>query len=189
MSAGTGLETVVGELGDLLRAVDAGSLDALQARVAAAARVYVAGAGRSGLMVRAFAMRLMHLGLAVHVVGDVTTPAFQAGDLLVVGSGSGETGSLCAVARRAKALGGALAVITIVPGSTLGLLADVVVRLDAPSPKAAQRPGAPPHPSVQPMGSLFEQGLLLLLDTIVMRLAATRGAPDSELFARHANLE
>jgi 6-phospho-3-hexuloisomerase len=189
MSAGTELEAVVGELGDLLRAVDAGALGALEARIAAAARVYVAGAGRSGLMVRAFAMRLMHLGLAVHVVGDVTTPAFQAGDLLVVGSGSGETGSLCTVARRAKALGGALAVVTIVPGSTLGQLADVVVRLDAPSPKATQPAGSPPRVSMQLMGSLFEQGLLLLLDTVVLRLAAARGASAQELFARHANLE
>ena len=109
------LEAVLDELGKALRAVDPGELRALQERVGAARRVFVAGAGRSGLVVRAFAMRLMHLGLQVYVVGDVTTPAFAAGDLLVIGSGSGETDSLCAVPRKAKALGGVLAVVTIVP--------------------------------------------------------------------------
>jgi 6-phospho-3-hexuloisomerase len=184
------LDTVVGEVRGVLQAADAGAVRALEERIAAARRVYVAGAGRTGLMVRAFAMRLMHLGLEVHVVGDVTAPAFQAGDLLVIGSGSGETGSLCAIARRAKALGGSLALVTIVPSSTLGQLADAVVRLDAPSPKAASPSGGPPpRASVQPMGSLFEQSLLLLLDVVVMRLAAARGASYQEMFARHANLE
>jgi len=183
------LETVLDELGETMRAVDPGGLRALEERLVAARRVFVAGAGRSGLVVRAFAMRLMHLGLQVYVVGDVTTPAFAAGDLLVIGSGSGETDSLCAVARKAKALGGVLAVVTIVPSSTLGQLAEVVVRVDAHSPKAAAQAAATRRRSVQPMGALFEQTRLLLLDAVVMRLAAARGTSPEELFARHANLE
>jgi 6-phospho-3-hexuloisomerase len=186
----TDLETVLGELHGVLQAVDVGAMRALEERIAAARRVYVAGAGRTGLMVRAFAMRLMHLGLQVHVVGNVTTPAFEAGDVLVIGSGSGETGSLRVIAQRAKALGGTLVVVTIVPTSTIGQMADVVVRLDAPSPKAAPPSGGPlPRASAQPMGSLFEQALLLLLDSVVMRLARARGASSDEMFTRHANLE
>jgi 6-phospho-3-hexuloisomerase len=169
------IEAVLEELGETMRAVDQAALRKLQERLVAARRVFVAGAGRSGLVVRAFAMRLMHLGLHVYVVGDVTTPAFAAGDLLVIGSGSGETDSLCVVGRKAKALGGILAVVTIVPSSTLGQLADVVVRVDADSPKAAAQAGRPPRRSVQPMGTLFEQTMLLLLDAVVMRLAAARG--------------
>jgi 6-phospho-3-hexuloisomerase len=69
---------VLGELGDVLREVDESAVSALQEKLAAARRVFVAGAGRSGLMMRAFAMRLMHLGLAVHVVGDATTPSLYA---------------------------------------------------------------------------------------------------------------
>ena len=183
------IEAVLEELGETMRAVDPESLRKLQERLVAARRVFVAGAGRSGLVVRAFAMRLMHLGLQVYVVGDVTTPAFAAGDLLVIGSGSGETESLCAVGRKAKALGGVLAVVTIVPSSTLGQLADVVVRVNAHSPKAAAQAGGPPGRSVQPMGTLFEQTMLLLLDAVVMRLAAARGTSPEELFARHASLE
>ncbi len=189
MSVTSDLEAVLAEIGETVRAVDPAALQALEERIAGARRVYVAGAGRSGLVMRAFAMRLMHLGLTVHVVGDVTAPAFAPGDLLVVGSGSGETGSLCAVGRKARALGGMLAVITIVPTSTLGQLAEVVVRVDAPSPKAATGASPPPRRSVQPMGALFEQSMFLLLDAVVMRLAAARGASPEEMFARHANLE
>jgi len=184
------LEAVLGELQDVLRSVPAPALQALEERIAAAPRVYVAGAGRTGLMVRAFAMRLMHLGLDVHVVGEVTAPALRPGDLLLVGSGSGETGSMRVLAQRAKALGGTLAVLTIAPTSTIGRLADVLVRLDAPSPKVVPPPGTPPaRASAQPMGSLFEQALLILLDVVVMRLAAARGLSSEGMFARHANLE
>lgn len=184
------LDTIVGEVTRVLQAVDAGAVSALEQRIASAPRVYVAGAGRTGLIVRAFAMRLMHLGMEVHVVGDVTTPAFRAGDLLVIGSGSGETGTLRVLAERSKELGGALAVVTIVPTSTIGRLADVAVRLDASSPKIVPRRGeAPVRVSAQPMGSLFEQALLLLLDAVVMRLAAACSTSSDEMFARHANLE
>lgn len=183
------ISAVLGELGGVLARVDEAALRALEERVAGARRVFVAGAGRSGLMMRAFAMRLMHLGLEAHVVGDATTPSIQAGDLLVVGSGSGETESLRGMARRAREAGAALALLTTVPSSTIGGLADTVVRFDAPSPKAARVPGVAPPPSVQPMGSLFEQALLLSLDTVVLRLATARGASSEQMFERHANLE
>ena len=179
---------VLDELGGVLAGVDESVLRELEAHLAAAPRVFVAGAGRSGLMMRAFAMRLVHLGLESHVVGDATTPSVRAGDLLVIGSGSGETESLCAMARRARHLGAGLALITIVPTSTIARLADPVVRLDAPSPKA-DVPGRGRRVSIQPMGSLFEQSLLLLLDTVVLRLAAARGITPEQMFARHANLE
>src|SRR5437868_8212472 len=114
------LKTVLDELGETMRALDPGGLRALEEQLVAARRVFVAAAGRSGLVVRAFAMRLMHLGLHAHVVGDVTTPAFAAGDLLVIGSGSGEPESPGALGRKANTLGGVLAAVTIVPSPTLG---------------------------------------------------------------------
>jgi 6-phospho-3-hexuloisomerase len=183
------LEAIGEELAGVLRDVDPERLDALQAEVQSAARVYVAGAGRSGLVMCAFGMRLMHLGLAVHVVGQVTTPAFARGDLLVVGSGSGETGSSCMLARKARALGGRVGLVTFAPGSTLGQLADVVLPIDAPSPSAALEPGRPPRASVQLLGSLFDQALLVTLDALALRLARGRGERADALLARHANLE
>jgi 6-phospho-3-hexuloisomerase len=183
------LTAVLGEIDDVLASVDEAALRALEGQVAGARRVFVAGAGRSGLMMRAFAMRLMHLGLEAYVVGDATTPSIQAGDLLLVGSGSGETESLRGMAQRARQVGAVLALVTIVSSSTIGRLAGTVIRLDAPSPKAAQVAGAALRASIQPLGSLFEQALLLLLDALVLRLAAARGVSPEQMFARHANLE
>ncbi len=176
------------EVGRALQGIDAGECDRLAERILGAKRVFLAGAGRSGLAVRAFAMRLMHLGLSVHVAGDVTTPAIAAGDLLVVGSGSGETASLAAAARKARSVGAAVALLTIHPGSTIGGQSELTVRIPAVTPKAA-RPAAGAVQSIQPMGSLFEQLLGLTFDALVMDLMEHTGVDAGRMFARHANLE
>ncbi len=184
------VDTVLEELAEVLGPVEDGAVEALQARILAARRVFVAGAGRSGLMMRAFATRLMHVGLEAHVVGDATTPAISPEDLLVIGSGSGETASVQAVARRARQVGAALACVTVVPQSTIAKLASPVVELRAPYPKAAASPGGRERPrSIQLMGSLFDQALLILLDVVVLRVAQARGAGPEELLSRHTNLE
>ena len=65
-----------------------------------AKRIFIAGRGRSGLMVNCFAMRLMHMGKKVFVVGEIVTPSIEKGDLLLIASGSGETGSLVSMAKK-----------------------------------------------------------------------------------------
>ncbi len=129
--------TAVDELRVLLEAVDSGQAGRLVRALSAARSIFAAGAGRSGLAMRGFAMRLMHLGMAAHVIGDMVTPAFQAGDLLVIGSGSGATPSLASMAEKAKSLRGTVALVTAAPSSPIGRAADVVVLLPAPTPKSA----------------------------------------------------
>lgn len=177
-------ETVAAELARALRSVEPAVLDALSEALSSAPRIFVAGKGRSGLMMRAFAMRLMHLGLAVHVVDDVTTPALAASDLLIIGSGSGTTATLVRYAERAKALGAGLALVTTAPASPIGALAEYVLVLAAATPRV---PGS--APSIQPMANLFEQSLLLVLDILVMRMAQARGQTTADMMTRHANLE
>lgn len=194
------LDAIGREVQEVLGRIDEAETAALVEAIDRADRVFLAGAGRSGLMMRAFAMRLMHLGLQAYVVGETVTPAVGPGDLLVIGSGSGETSSLRAAAEKAGKLGTELALVTIVPASTIGKLADVVLQVPAPSPKAkpagagsegsgseSLRGGA--VASVQPMGSLFEQALLLLLDGVLLALMERRGADSAGMFTRHANLE
>ncbi len=193
------------EIGGALGAIDAEAGERLEERILQARRVFLAGAGRSGLIIRAFAMRLMHLGLQVYVVGETTTPAIEAGDLLVIGSGSGETAGLLAMAEKARALRAAVALVTIHPGSSIGRQADLVVRLPGTTPKAAPkaqgqagppmsrpgpRPRAPqPQESIQPRASLFEQAMLLLFEAVVLGLMERRGYDPERMFVRHANLE
>ena len=85
-----------------------------------AKRVYVAGAGRSGFIAKAFGLRLMHLGYNTYVVGETITPAFLSGDTLVMFSGSGETHSMVSICETAKELGGKVCLITASPDSKDG---------------------------------------------------------------------
>ena len=178
---------VTQEIGECLQRVPLEQIRSAVAAIDRARRVYVAGAGRSGLAMRAFAMRMMHMGKTVHVVGDVTTPGIADGDLLVIGSGSGSTGSLQVIAERAKKHGALLLLLTIVPDSPIGALADVVVQIPAPSSKAPD--AADTVASLQPMGSLFEQSLFMLGDVLIVALMQKHGLSADTMFARHANLE
>ena len=160
--------------------------DAFAASLLEADRIFIAGVGRSGFAARAFANRLMQIGCTVYIVGDTTTPAFDADSLLVICSGSGETGSLVSMAQKAKQVGGKIALITIAPQSSIARLACCNVFIPAPSPKASAKQTVQ---SAQPMGTLFEQGLWLFLDTIITRLMKMRHISSEEMFFRHANLE
>ena len=142
----------------------------------------------SGLVARAFAMRLMHLGKPVFVVGDVVTPAIGPDDTLLILSGSGETSGLVQIAKKARTIGSTLLVATIQPRSTLGLLADLVLHVNGASPKAVQQ-ATDAVTTILPMGSLFEQSLAILLETTVIRLMEQMKTSEESMFARHANLE
>ncbi len=183
---GPAFSAMLEELASLLAKIDASAVGKLAGAVHSAPNVFTAGAGRSGLLLRCAAMRFMHLGIATHVVGEAVTPALQAGDLLLLLSGSGETGSLLALAGKARTLGARLALVTANTTSTLAGLAELSVIVPAPTPKAAVRDCVA---SIQPMGSLFEQGAFLLLEAVTLELMRRRGNTSEGMFARHANLE
>ncbi|MAS37921.1 MAG: 6-phospho-3-hexuloisomerase [Anaerolineaceae bacterium] len=178
---------VMDELGLALTSVNPEAVTSLRQDILDARRIFVAGQGRSGLRMQAFAMRLMHLDLNAHVVGGVTTPAVNPGDLLIVGSGSGRTESLVHYARRAHDLNAQVSLITIASESPIGKYADSVIRIAAASPKLETPENE--RQTVQPMGSLFEQALGLLLDIVVIQLMDDLTTDQTAMFARHANLE
>ena len=161
-------KAIVTELGECLTKVSPESIETVLDELSKTKRVFLAGAGRSGLAIRCFAMRLMHMRKTVYVVGETTTPRITKDDLLVIGSGSGRTASLFAMAQKAKQIGASLMLVTIDPQSPIGELADCVVQIPAPSSKVQS--DKPLSKSIQPMGSLFEQSLLLLLDSLVEQL-------------------
>ncbi len=177
---------IIDELAANSKQVSADQLEALADAVIASERIFVAGAGRAGFAARAFALRLMHMGLTTFFVGEPTTPSIQPGDLLVIISGSGETGSLAVMANRAKKFGAKLATITIHPEATIGSLADVVVRLPGATPKSALNDTVG---SIQPMANSFEQLSWLSCDVVIMILMDKLHKDADEMFKRHANLE
>jgi 6-phospho-3-hexuloisomerase len=148
-------------------------------------KIFVAGAGRSGLMGRAFAMRLMHVGKEVYVVGETVTPGIEPGDALVLGSGSGETKGLISMAEKARGVGAEVIAVTIAPDSTIGRLATYVVKLPG-SPKD-QTDGS--YHTIQPMASLFEQTMLVFYDAVILRMMEKTGQTNNQMFGKHANLE
>lgn len=176
----TGVDRLIGDAS----AADAASLDDLADLVAGAERVFVMGAGRSGLALRMTAMRLMHLGLPVFVAGEVTTPAIGEGDLLLVASGSGTTSGIVRAAEIAVAAGARVAVITTASESPLSALSTVAVVI----PAAAKRDRSE-SASAQYAGSLFEQIVVLVGDALFHTLWKRSGASADDLWPRHANLE
>ena len=149
-----------------------------------AKKVFVAGGGRSGFMAKAFVMRMMHVGLDAYVVGETVTPNLEVDDIFIVGSGSGETQSLAAMTKKAKSIGATVVAVTINPDSTIGKLADIQIEI----PAQAKAEGASGK-SIQPMGSLFEQSLLLFYDAVILRFMERKGLSSDTMYGRHANLE
>lgn len=149
--------------------------------------IFTAGAGRSGLAIRAFANRLMHLGFAVSCVGEIANPHTKEGDLLMIGSGSGETESLVALARKAKKNHLKIALITTDGTSSIAQMADAVVVLPGVSPK--WKNGGNGFTSIQPMASAFEQLCFLVYDSVIMELMERMGETSESMFERHADLE
>ncbi|KQW05639.1 3-hexulose-6-phosphate isomerase [Leifsonia sp. Root4] len=162
----------------------AAQLSALTESVANADRVFLVGAGRSGLALRMTAMRLMHLGLSVHVVGDVTTPAIRSGDVLLTASGSGTTGGIVRAAQSAVNAGASVAAITTAASSPLAALAATLVVV--PAAGKLDRSGSA---SSQYSGSLFEQLVVVIGDALFHTLWQRGGSSADELWSLHANLE
>jgi len=174
---------ILGEVKAVVELTEPEPVERLLDALASARRIYVAGEGRSGLVARTFAMRLVHLGLTAYACGETITPAIGAGDLCVACSGSGTTPITCHRAQQSRGVGAAVAAIVAAPGTALGAEADIEVVLPAPT-KLSQASG-----SHQFGASLFEQSLLIFLDALVLLLQERRGASPESMFAKHANLE
>lgn len=182
----TKLKKILEEINDVVNKVDNEKIKEIVSCIVDAPQIFITGVGRSGYMMRAFAMRMMHGNLNAFVVGDTSTPAARKGDLLILGSGSGETESLKAYAKKAKKIGLHIITITSFPESTLGSMADFVLQVSAPTPKSEKESRLT---SIQPMANLFEQSLLLYLDALVMEIMEVKGLTSDQMFNRHANLE
>ena len=176
-------ETVVDENKKTLLDVDTDEVDTLLDAMASAKKIQVFGMGRMKCAVRAFTMRLMHMGLDAHVIYDTTCPNIGKGDLLIVNCGCTAVGLV--VIRLAKKAGARICVITAHPESEAGQLADFTVRL-----KGQVNPGNPDEiPSIQPMAALFEQAIFLFEDILIMMLMEKLNITPEKMARRHTNVD
>ena len=149
--------------------------------------IIVVGAGRMGMMLQSFSMRLCHLGFNSYVVGCVNCPPICSKDLLLVASSSGETPTVREIVKKAKEAGAEIITITAKPESTIAKLSSKTVYLEAPSTIKMDKKSS--LVSKQPMKTLFEQSLFIILESMVLQIMKKTNQTADDLSGRHANLE
>ena len=163
--------------------------------ITTADNIFVTGAGRSGLAAKAFAMRLMHLGLSSYVVGETISPAINAGDCILAISGSGETNTIVTAAKISKKRGAKFLALTSYPESSLGQLADGLIRVkgrtkvEVDDENYLKRQIKGNYTSLTPLGTAFELTSLVFLDGLVSELMEHMGKTEEDLKNRHTVLE
>ncbi len=188
------MENIVDHVKFTAEQLDDSQINKFITLVEQAQKVYIYGAGRSGLVAKAFAMRLMHLGITVHVVGEITTPSIEPDDIFITISGSGETTSVVNSSKIAKSVGAKVIAITSYPNSTLGKLADEIVLvpgrvIDPGSRDFHIRQIKGEHYTLAPLGTLFEVSVLIMLDGLIAELMNRLKKSESDLRKRHATIE
>jgi 6-phospho-3-hexuloisomerase len=181
----TKISTILAEISTVLSKVEDSQVNLMIDQILKANKIVVCGAGRVGMAIRGFGMRLGHFGFNAYTLGDSTVPGIAEGDLLIVASGSGETQTifdLVAIASNNKCN---IVAVTGNPDSRIGKLADVVVKIAAPSKtKAIEN-----FISVQPMTTLNEQSLGIFFDAVCLKIMDRTGENHDKMWARHSNLE
>ena len=177
--------TILDELEQVFRETDVGQERLFIQAIVSSNKIVCVGAGRVGLALAGFAKRLRHLDKDAFWIEDATLPRMGAGDLMVIGSGSGETETIVTLANLGKREGLDIALVTATTQSRLVALADVSVVLQCPSKTASENVLS----SVQPMTTLFEQATQLYLDAIVLELMEELNLSDSDMRGRHNGIE
>jgi len=179
------LKTVLSELQSALLAVDEDEIEAFVVSLMRTNRVFAVGVGRVQLSLLAFVKRLNHLGIKATYVGAIDEPAIGEGDMLLIGSGSGETAVPVTVAKIAQKYGARIVHIGSNTHSTVSSIADLTVRIPCRTKLALEDE----INSIQPMSSLFEQSLLIFFDVVSLLLIEKKGIDIKALWHTHANLE
>ncbi|MBW8637840.1 SIS domain-containing protein [Hoeflea sp. WL0058] len=180
------VDRVLAELRPGLSAEVLEQVDDLARALTAARRIACYGVGREGLMMKALAMRLFHLGLDAHVVGDMTTPPMTTQDLLVASAGPGHFSTVEALMDVAKEAGAKVICVTAEPDGVVPKKADLVIHLPAQT-MAADRGDA--ATSILPMGSLYEALMFLFFEILVLDLRDRMEISPDAMRANHTNLE
>ena len=162
-----------------------------------AKRVFIYGMGRSGLVAKAFAMRLANLNFQVYIVGEVTTPSIREYDLLFVISGSGNTKSIVRAAEIAKEKNAKVSAITSNPGSYVAKLANTFVIVPGRTKEDVEdlkkeylvNQLRGDHIPYSPLGTLFEDTCLILLDAAIVQIMHEKGVSEKDMKERHTNIE
>lgn len=177
------IQEVMNENSQVMAKVDEQQLQKILPLFTKQRRIFVRGAGRSGFQAKSFAMRLMHLGYEVYVLGETITPSVQEGDLFIAISGSGTTKGVLMDAKSAQEKGLTLLVFTGDSQASLAQFADeMVIILGATKTRSGIA-------SIQLLSSLFDQTLHITLDVLCLMLSRQQSATNDEILQTHVNIE
>ncbi len=188
---------LLGQIGQVLSKVDTGRLEELVKLLMDCQRLFVMGAGRSGLVGRFFAMRMMHLGKEVYVVGETNTPRIEEGDLLLLVSASAGSPVFESAVQKSLDQGAGVALVTQMRPETERALPGLVhccielerrANLQERWSYSRNAPGQKPV-NPFPMGSLFECSALVMLESLVSMIILRQQVPEQEMIDRHSILE
>jgi 6-phospho-3-hexuloisomerase len=177
------LNEIVNELDRTSSQISEEQIQSLIDQIDSHKRIFVYGTGRSGLMLKTFAMRLMQIGRTAYVVGETTTPSVEPGDLLIVASASGTTRSVVDAAASAVKQKVDVVAITGKQDSDLSAIVEPLIRIEVSTKFSTS------SNTVQPLGSLFEQMLLLVFDGTILRMSRRQTGTNSAMAKRHASIE
>lgn len=178
-------ERVCNEICTVLQAVEEENVQKMAEMIISAEKVFVIGVGRVFIMLKAFVKRLNHLGIPAYYVGAVDEPAITSKDVLIVGSGSGESVIPVTIVQKAKKFEPRIIHIGSNMNSSISRQSDLLVRI----PCSTKLNLTDELTSIQPMSSLFEQCLLILLDITALLIIEMKGINLEKLWHVHANLE
>ncbi|OCA85929.1 6-phospho 3-hexuloisomerase [Bacillus sp. FJAT-27225] len=175
------LDSILKEINEVVSKVDEQSLADAAADITKDKRIFVVGEGRSGLMAKGFAMRLMHLGYEVFVVGETITPAIKENDVVVAVSGSGKSANVVSDAKKAKQKGARVLAFTSNLESDLAGSADVSVLV----PGTVKGDEGDNRKSIQLLSSLFDQSVHIVLDGLCLYLSQRDGVSNENATRKH----
>ncbi len=176
------IEYIHKKTGEILSKVDSKSLEKIKKLFLKSERIFVYGAGRSGLVAKAFAIRLVHLGFQTFVIGETITAPVQKGDLVIIVSGSGETIPAVMTAEIAHNLQANVVSITAKKKSDIAKYADITLFIKSTCYESDRKKYAP-------LGTLFEASVWILLDSLIADLLDSKKETEEDMRSRHATLE
>jgi len=176
------LDYIQHKIKDILDEVTKKDIDKIIASFFEANRIFVYGAGRSGLVSKAFAIRLVHLGFQTFVIGETIGAPVKKGDLVFIVTGTGETIPAVMTAEIARNIGAKLVVVTEEKNSRITKFADIAIVLSAKCKDEERK-------QLAPLGTLFEASAWILLDSIISELMKSKGETEASMRSRHATLQ
>jgi 6-phospho-3-hexuloisomerase len=189
------MKLIIENIKEVIDKLDREAIKAMLQKTIDGNHIFVMGAGRSRLVAKAFAMRLMQLGLSVYVVGETTTPAVLPQDVVIAISGSGETRTVADLGKLAKDIGSTLITITSKKDSALGRISDIAViipsktKYDPNEADYLERHMRGDYKKMPTLGTSFEITALVFLDSVISQLIMLTGTSEVELKLKYTNIE